>query len=103
MPIQINVPLTDRAGFAVPSGSYCVIDINISTRKQLNCEIRFFKDKASFDNLADSFWPTGDFKFRLNRQLTNPEYANFNNITLHQFVQLQIEEVTGPGTTQLVQ
>ena len=104
MAIQINVPLTDRAGFSVESGSYCAIDFHITTRKVLLMELRFYKNKAAFDNLADAFWPNNaGLDFRQQRELTNAEYANFTNMTLHQFVQSQIEAVTGPGTTQLVQ
>jgi hypothetical protein len=104
MAIQINIPLTDRAGFTVPSGSYCALDIHISLRKNIEIEIRFFKDKDSFDNLADAFTPNNaGLLQRYTKGLSNAEYAAFTNTAVHQFVQTYLETIFGVGTTQLVQ
>lgn len=102
MAIQINVPLTTKSGLAVASGSYCVLKIELSTRKNLEVGILFYKDKAAFDNLADPFRPTLAVDQRHQVQLTDQQYANFTNLSIHQLVANYIETFTGPGTTQLV-
>jgi hypothetical protein len=105
MAIQINTVLTSNSGLTVPTGSYCVLDIHISTKKMLEVSILFYKNKSSFDGNVDApFQPNNaNLQARFSKQLTNQEYSNITNINLHQFVQNYLETIFGVGTTQLVQ
>jgi hypothetical protein len=105
MPIQTNIPLTSTAGLAVPTASYCVLDIHISGRKFLEVTMIFYKDKATYDGQVEApFLPNNaGLEPRYLRQLNNAEYAAFTNVAIHQFLQVYLEGFFGPGTTQLVQ
>ena len=104
MPIQTNIPLTSTSGLAIPTGSYCVLDIHIDPRKHLECTMLFYKDKASYDGLAASpFQPNNpNLEPRYLKQLNNAEYAAFTSLAIHQFIQTYLESFFGGGTTQLV-
>lgn len=104
MAVQINIALTDKAGLSVASGSYCSIDVHISMRKFAELQIRFFKNKASFDNVSDPFTPNNTgLLTTYTRQLLDSEYQNLTMIGINQFVQTYLETIFGVGTTTLVQ
>jgi hypothetical protein len=104
MPIQINTAITSKQGFTVQSGSYCTLDIRINNRKNLNVDVRFYKDKAGFDNQAHPYVPdNAGLNDNFSKNLSNEEYAAFSNMAIHKFIQTYLETIFGAGTTQLVQ
>ena len=105
MPIQTNIALTSTQGLAVPTGSYCVLDIHIDPRKFLVVTMLFYKSKATYDSTTEApFLPNNpNLEPRYQKQLNNAEYAAFTNTAIHQFLQVYLESFFGPGTTQLVQ
>lgn len=104
MAIQINVPLTAKTGQAVPSGSYCVLHITLTLRKRIDIEMRTFVSKANFDNLDDPFSAKEIPLSSYSQQLTDQQYADITNISIHNFVKAYLEGLPaiGVGNTQLV-
>ena|SRR5687767_4782514 len=102
MAIQINTTLNDKTGRVVSTGSYCVIDIHITTRKRADLQILFYINKTAFDNLKSPFEPVEIPITTYSKELTNLEYANVTNISIHNFVKTYLEGILGNNTTELV-
>ena len=104
MPIQTNVALTSTSGLAIPSGSYCVLNVVVDPRRNMEVTMLFYKDKISFDNLvATPFKPDNPgLETRYLMTLTLQQYAQFTFTLVHQLIQGYLETFFGPGNTAIV-
>jgi len=104
MPIQTNVPLVSTSGLQIPTGSYCVLNVVVDPRRNMEVTMLFYKDKAAFDNIKETpFLPNNpNLEPRYLRQLTLQEYAQFTFTLVHQLMQSYLEQFFGPGNTQIV-
>jgi hypothetical protein len=107
MSLQVNRTLTTRSGFNVPSGAYVWVHETRGSDKEYKIEVKlfFFKDKASFDQGKDRFFPeeVPDNILNLSQKFEPSAYGAITSLAVQQFMGQQLESVLGAGTITLVE
>lgn len=103
MPFQINTPITTKDGLVVPSGSYATLQIFISQKRELTVELLLYLNKDAFDNGKSNIQVTEAQQVRFKKALTLNEYVNITALQIHQYLEVVLEGMLGPGTVTIVQ
>lgn len=107
MALQLNVALTTRSGFNVPSGTYCWLqeERGKDNKYSAKVDLLFFKDKASFDLGRERYTPLeiSDDLIHHYQIFTAVDYGNLTSLTIHNFIKAQLEATLGNNTVIIVQ
>lgn len=107
MGLQINIPMTSRSGFAVPSGTYVWILEKRGGDFKYGVEagLVFYKDKASLDGGLQRYFPAEvpDSMHNFYQVFSASAFASLTSMAVHTFCKTQLETVLGVGTITIVQ
>jgi hypothetical protein len=107
MALQINRTLTTQSGFSVSTGSYVWVFERRGTDRlyKVEADIKFYKDKASFDLRKSHFNPSelssNDYHFEM--ELSPTAYRDLTSLAVQTYVKNQLEIILGAGTITIVQ
>lgn len=106
MALQINKPLTTLSNFAVPSGSYVWITMELGADRlsRVRAKLEFFKDKASFDLGRSRYQP---LEIPTDKQIYSMDLPISSLSTLtyaqaHTFIQTELNQVLGGSFVDIV-
>jgi len=108
MSLQINKAINTDSGFAVPSGAYVwlYMELGLELQYKIKVKLFFYKSKADFDAKRSPFVPVSSdvppSKQSYEVLLDVNDFAAQTAVTIHNYVKAQLVAQLEPGNNNVV-